>query len=186
MSERVQMVGNRLDPTRLIEEPDSIENPILAFFLDYWIESRGTAALPLRTSFLPQRVRGNLPWVVTSDALPDLTDFRYRVVGSRVAEYFLGDAKGKTIREGFAGVDGMIEATLWLYQRVCSQRIPIRLTGPASTYETIYFPKYDALYLPYSSDGEHADRVVNVFTFNHSEIVRRTIPSNSRNVAAIV
>src|SRR6185295_4979011 len=112
--------------------------------------------------------------------LPDCSDFRFRVVGSRVAEYFLGNATGKTIREAFAGVDKeFIDATVWLYRRSCSERIPIRLTGPSSRHQSIYFPNYDALYLPYSSDGEHADRVINVFTFNYEEIAHRTLPTEA-------
>jgi hypothetical protein len=179
MAERIQMVGDRLRPMRLIEEPEEIENPILAFFLNYWRESLCGASLPLRASFTPQKVRGNLPWVVMADALPDCTDFRFRVVGSRVAEYFLGNGTGKTIRDAFKGTDkGFVDGTLWLYQRTCSERTPIRLTGPSSTYHHIYFPNFDALYLPYSSDGECADRVVNVFTFNYEEMALRVLPSD--------
>lgn len=186
MTEHVQMVGDRLRPTRLVEDPTRVENPILAFFLDFWREHRFGSSLPLRASFTPQRIRGNLPWVVTADALTDLTDFRFRVVGSRVAEYFLGNGTGKTIREAFAGVDqGFVEANLWLYRRVCSERFPIQLTGPSSTYRQIYFPNYDALYLPYSTDGKHADRVVNIFTFNYDEIVHRVLPTDLQtNTAA--
>ena len=187
MAERIQMVGDRLRPTRLIVAPEEIENPILAFFLNYWRESLCGASLPLRTSFTPQKVRGNLPWVVTADALPDCSDFRFRVVGSRVAEYFLGNGTGKLIREAFDGADeGFVDATLWLYKRTCSERTPIRLTGPSSTYKHTYFPNFDALYLPYSSDGERTDRIVNVFTFNYAELAERIRASDLRKLDAAI
>lgn len=185
MTEHVQMVGDRFRPTRLVENPTRIENPILAFFLDFWRENCRDGLLPLSASFTPQKIRGNLPWVVMADALPDCSDFRFRVVGSRAAEYFLGNGTGKTIREAFAGVDqAFIEATLWLYRRTCSERFPMRLTGPSSTYRQIYFPNYDALYLPYSTDGNHADRVVNIFTFNHDEIAHRALPPDLQTKSA--
>lgn len=180
MSEHVQLVGDRVNPARLVENPQSIDNPILAFFENYWRESCLGAPLPLRASFTPQKVRGNLPWVVVADALPDHSDFRFRVIGSRVAEYFLGNGTGKTIREAFAGVEAeFVDATVWLYRRSCTRRIPIRLTGPSSRHESIYFPNYDTLYLPYSSDGEHADRVINVFTFNYEEIAHRVLAAET-------
>ena len=185
MTEHVQMVGDRLRPTRLVEDPARVENPILTFFLDFWHENRCSGSLPLRASFTPQKIRGNLPWVVMADALPELSDFRFRVVGSRVAEYFLGNGTGKTIREAFVGTDqAFVDSTLWLYRRTCSEQIPIRLTGPSSTFQKIYFPNYDALYLPYSSDGKLADRVVNIFTFNYDEIAQRVRPAELRETSA--
>ena len=188
MTERIQMVGDRLRPSRLIDDPEEIENPILAFFLKYWRDSLCGASLPLRTSFTPQKVRGNLPWVVMADAQPDCSDFRFRVVGSRVAEYFLGNGTGKLIREAFgSGADqGFVEATLWLYRRACSERTPIRLTGPSSTYQSIYFPNFDTLYLPYSSDGESTDRIVNIFTFNHADMAHRVLPADFRKADAAI
>ena len=35
------------------------------------------------------------------DALPDYADFRYRLVGSSVCEYFLANGTGKTVSEVF-------------------------------------------------------------------------------------
>jgi len=128
--------------------------------------------LPLHESFVPQEVRSHLPWVVVADALPGYEDFRLRVVGSRVADYFLGDGTGKTIREAFAGADEELrEGFVWLFRHVCELRAPVRLTGPGSASKKMpYYPNFDVCYLPYSSDGVRADRVVNAFTFNHREM----------------
>lgn len=166
------MVGHPARPSRLVGDPDTFDNPILDFFLTYWRTKRSDANLPLRSSFVPQEVRGHLPWVVVADALPDYVDFRYRVVGSNVCRYFLSDGTGKTIREAFSGASSeVIEGTLWLYRQACVERTPIRLTGPSSRWNEIYFPDFDAAYLPYSTDGERADRIVNIFTFNYQKFL---------------
>jgi hypothetical protein len=36
-----------------------------------------------------------LPWVILLDAEDEYREFRFRVVGTRVAQYFLSDATGK-------------------------------------------------------------------------------------------
>jgi hypothetical protein len=172
MAESEHMVGDPARPSRIVVDPQVIDNPILDFFLSYWRSKRGAQALPLRNGFLPQEVRGHLPWVVVADALPDYTDFRYRVVGTHVCRYFLGDGTGKTVREAFGEVSAeLAEGTLWLYRHACSERIPVRFTGPSSRWQEIYFPDFDAAYFPYSSDGKAADRVVNIFTFNYQKFL---------------
>ena len=156
--------------TMLVDDPDQVDDPRLIFFLNYWRQKRGEAPLPLRKSFVPQEVRGNLPWVIVADALPGYTDFRFRVVGSEIGQYFLADGVGKTVREAFAGMDRpFADAVLQLYWRACFERTPLRLTGPASLYNDFFYPDFDAIFLPYSSDGELADRVINIFTFNHAK-----------------
>ena len=171
MVERVLMVGDPAYPVRLIEDPDTIDETILSFFLEYWRSKRGTTTLPLRSAFIPQEVGKNLPWVVTADALPEYVDFRLRVVGSRVGDYYLGNGTGRTLTEALSDIDAELTAgSIWLFARACKKRIPLRATGPARVYNKIVFPRYDALYLPYSSDGEIADRVVNTFTFPAQEI----------------
>jgi hypothetical protein len=58
-----------------------------------------------------------------------------------------------------------------LDRQACVERVPIRLTGPSSKWNEIYFPDFDALYFPYSSDGEAADRVITIFTFNYQKFL---------------
>jgi len=174
MVERVHLVGDSARPTRVVEDPHEIDNPILEFFVSYWARKRETNGLPRYASFVPKEVKQHLPWVVVSDALPDYEDFRYRVVGSRVAQYFLGDGTGKTIREAFEGLDAQfVEGVLWLNRQTCVERVPIRLTAHATVQNEIYFPACDTIYLPYSTDGIVADKVVNVFTFSLQSMVKR-------------
>ena len=177
MAERVLMVRDPSNPVRLIEDPSVIEDAILSFFLEYWRSKRRDAILPLRNSFIPQEVGKNLPWVVTADALPEYVDFRLRVVGSRVGEYYLGNGAGQTLTQALAAIDTeLMTGSIWLFARTCKKRIPLRATGPTRVYNNVLFPRYDALYLPYSSDGENADRIVNIFTFPVTEV------SGSRSV----
>ena len=177
MTQQIHKVGDASNPSWLVENPDSVDNEVLSFFLEYWRSGRKGMPLPLRESFVPREVRGHLQWVVMADAVPQTTEFRYRLVGSRASEYFLGDGTGKTIREAFAGVDeSFVAGVEWIYRRVCEARFPIRMSGPSSRWASVYFPSYDALYLPYSSDGEQADRVLNIFWYSRTQMQARVMP----------
>lgn len=172
MTERTRTLGNPDRPTRITEEPQVVENPVLAFFLSYWQRTRSGNALPRHGDFVPKEVGRKLPHVVVADALSGHEDFRFRVVGTEVAKYFLRDGTGKTLREVFEGQNQVLgEGALWVYRRACTRRIPVRATGPHNTFRGIVFPNFDALYLPYSSDGENADRIVNIFTFDTTNLL---------------
>ncbi len=172
MAERVTIIGNSSHPSRMVEDPDAIDNPILSFFLDYWRSRRGDEKLPRTDTFKPREIGQHLPWVVLADALPDYQDFRYRLVGTRVSEYFLADGTGKTVREAFAGLKpGDLEGVVWLYRQPCVTQVPLRFTAPGGRVNGVYFPDYDAGYFPFSTDGNRADRVVNVFTFNYRKFL---------------
>lgn len=170
MAERIQIFGDAERPTLVCEDPDGVADPVLGFFLSYWQHKCRGDDVPLIADFVPKEVRSNLRWVVLIDALPGYDDFRYRLVGSSVCEYFLGDGTGRTIREAFAGMGGLAEGIIDLCRRACVQGRPIRVTGPSNVVKDVFFPPYDSLYLPYASRGQEVDRIVNTFVFNYGAI----------------
>lgn len=160
------MLGEPTRPTLIVENPKEVDSAILTFFLAYWRTKRRGGPLPLRNAFVPKEVGKYLPAVVVADALPDLEDFRFRVVGGDIAQYFLADGVGKTLREVFRGQNKTLrDGALWAYRRACEKRIPVRVKGPYNEFKGTLFPEFDALYLPYSSDGQRGDRIVNVYAF---------------------
>ena len=170
MAGRTQSFGDADRPTVVCEDPDELSDPVLGFFLEYWQRKHRGNAVPLAADFIPREVRRNLRWVVLIDALPDYSDFRYRLVGSSVCEYFLGDGTGRTVREAFAGADDLAEGIVDLCRRACLLGRPIRVTGPFNVVNDIFFPPYDSLYLPYATRGDKPDRLVNTFVFNYDAI----------------
>ena len=149
--------------------PERIDNPILQFFLDYWHQKRGSRAMPARADISPREIKPYLGWVCFLDALPGYADFRYRLVGSSVAEYFLGDGTGRTVSEAFAENKRLREGVLYVFRKVCTTKQPLRIWSPGGSWQDRYYPDNDALHLPLGSDGETADMVMNVFTFNYEE-----------------
>ncbi len=97
MSERMPHVGAQLNPGKL-------ENPTLAFLRDYWEKKRGDRPMPSRADIRPSELKEHLGWVIMSDVLPGAQDFRYRLIGTLVTEYFLTEATGKTVTDFSRGL----------------------------------------------------------------------------------
>lgn len=155
----------------LQDNPETIDNPILSFFLLYWHTKRGQLALPSRADFNLRDYKEYLPWVALLDTDRPYDEFRFRVIGGRVSRYFLEDATGRTLTEAYGDERASLEAARWALRRVCTNRLPLRMTGPASTWQGNYFPNWDALYLPLGHD-RHASQIFVVFTFNYADFQR--------------
>jgi hypothetical protein len=165
--------GDPARPSLFEEDPEEVEGPVLSALLNYWRSQQKGDAIPLAAGFSPRDVKAHLSWIVVIDALPDYADFRYRVIGSRVCDYFLADGTGKTVTEAFAGMDALGNSIKEVYRRTCMLGRPTRSTGPATIVDGIYFPNYDSLYLPYSKNGVTADRVINAFSFSYDQMRAR-------------
>jgi hypothetical protein len=70
-------------------DPDVSDNPSF----------RGSRALPLRKQVDPVELQKHLGSLNLIDCLPDLADFRYRLIGTSVAQAYGRDSTGKTVRQ---------------------------------------------------------------------------------------
>lgn len=159
----------------ITEDALATDNPILSFFQDYWNKKRADRSMPSRGEIVPGQLKKYLGWLCFVEALPEYEDFRFRLVGSRVAEYFLSDATGLTVKEAYAAAKAGRVATdsvLWIFRKTCSSRVPMRVTGGGGEWRGQFFPDYDALYLPLSENGVTSNMVMCSFTFNFQSYLR--------------
>jgi hypothetical protein len=94
MNDRLERVGTEINPAVL-------ENETLAFLFKYWNDKRGTRAMPTRAEIKASEIKEHLGWVILMEVLPGFSDFRYKLIGTLVNQYYLGDSTGKTVREAF-------------------------------------------------------------------------------------
>ncbi|MGD0865926.1 MAG: PAS domain-containing protein [Rhizomicrobium sp.] len=158
MSPRISGVFSDLDPQNL-------QHPVLNFLKAYWDQKRAGRPMPSRADIRPADMKEHLGWIVLLDALPDRSEFRYRTIGTRVTQYILADATGKTIAEAFAsrGTDAA-EAMLEFHRKAADGGVPVRAHGDADWLGRTFF-EFDAIFLPLSDDGLHANMVLSAFTF---------------------
>lgn len=138
---------------------------VLSSVRDYWNEKRGSRAMPSRSDISPAQLKSFLPYILLADVVDAGKDFRYRVVGTQLREFFYFEPTGKLMSEAVApfGRD-TVQATLAGYRAVMERRAPMRLTGAGAWFGQS--PKFfDALLAPMSDDGEAVNMILGTFIF---------------------
>jgi hypothetical protein len=75
---------------------------VLAFVRDYWQAKRGSRAMPGRNDISPAQLKLQLPQILLVDVVGDGVDFRYRLVGSRLRDFFQSEPSGQLMSETIA------------------------------------------------------------------------------------
>lgn len=162
----LEHVGAEVDPAHLGQ-------PTLAFLRAYWESKRRGRLMPARADIDPIEMKAHLGWIVLADVLPRLADFRLRLVGTLVTQYFLSDSTGKTIRESFAGAaPSVTKSVLAAFRTVARERVPLRTFGNAGWLGK-EFLDFDLLLLPLSADGVNVNIVMGAFTFDLKQSLAR-------------
>jgi hypothetical protein len=165
MSSRLSGILNEINPVEL-------ENPTLAFLKSYWDAKRGDRAMPARADIKPSEMKEHLGWVIVLDALPGFADFRYRTIGTRVTQYFLADATGKTLTEAFEPYgEGAVKGVIAVHRKTAADKVVVRAYGGAGWLGRSFLD-FDALYLPLSDDGETVNMILSAFTFDASKLLQ--------------
>jgi len=127
--------------------------------------------MPARADLRPADLREHLPWLVLIDVLPSATDFRYRLIGSLITQYFKIDATGQTVTEAWAsqGEEG-VQGVLSILRYVTQNRIVMRCYGETG-WNTIGLENFDGLYLPLSDDGKNVNMILHVFVFDRPQVL---------------
>ena len=138
---------------------------VLAFVRDYWEAKRGSRAMPARNDISPAQLKTQLPHILLADVVDDGADFRYRLVGTNLREFFRAEPSGKLMSEtlatfGAATLSGTLEA----YGMALARRAPVRLTGGGSWFGQ-NTKLFDAYLAPLSDDGRTPNMVLGSFVF---------------------
>jgi hypothetical protein len=137
----------------------------LALIRDYWQHKRGARTMPSRDDISPAELKAQLPHILLADVVNGGADFRYRLVGTELRQFFLFEPSGKLMSEVIAPFgQATVAATLAAYRAVIERRAPLRLTGSGSWYGQ--HPKYfDAFLAPLSEDGKVVNMILGTFMF---------------------
>ncbi len=135
--------------------PSTFEHPTLAFLRDYWDAKRGGRTMPSRADIRASDIKEHLGWVILVDVLPEAKDFRYRLIGTLVTQYWLKDSTGKTVGEAFAGKrpGGSEGGAVGLPQMRARHAASCARTA-AQGWLPGGFERFDSIYMPLSDDGE--------------------------------
>jgi hypothetical protein len=164
MNDRLQNVQSEVNPATL-------DNPTLAFLRDYWETKRGSRAMPSRADIKPSELREHLSWVIIMEVLPELADFRYKLVGTLVAQYWLRDSTGKTVSEAFMEESpGTLKGVQAMFRKCARDKVIVRSCGSAGWIKG-GFEEFDCICLPLSDDGEHVNMILHAFVFDRPDVL---------------
>src|SRR5690606_11458180 len=150
--------------------PTHFEHPTLAAIYSYWNEKRGTRTMPARADINPPELREHLGWIILLDVLPDLSAFRYRLIGTKVARYFGGDSTGRTACEAFRpSSTGAVKGVLAIHRKTARYRVPEVAHGQAAWLAEGYV-KFTTISLPLSDDDTTCNMILSAFVFDYAVV----------------
>jgi hypothetical protein len=151
--------------------PAGVQRPELRFLFDYWNDKRRDRPMPSRADLALRELKTQLAWLTLLDVPPEGTDFRYRLIGTRVARYFRNDSTGKTVTEAFATVPAAREMMLVLLGTVATQAVVVRTWGNLAWMGND-FEDFESLFLPFSDDGATVNMIMNPFVYDKALALR--------------
>lgn len=162
---------NRLEKVRTEINPVALENETLAFLLRYWNEKRGARAMPSRADIRASDLKEHLGWVMIVEVLPDMSDFRYRLMGTLVTQYFLKDSTGKTVAEIYDKQNPPAgKGVAAIFRKCARDKAVVRSYGDADWIGE-GFEKFECICLPLSDDGERVNMILHAFVFDRSSVL---------------
>jgi hypothetical protein len=164
-------MSEHLDKVRAEINPVGLEHETLAFLLRYWNEKRGTRAMPTRGDLEVSEMKQHLGWVMIVEVLPGFADFRYRLIGTLVTQYFLADGTGKTVKQMYAKENPAAGNGITAIFRKCARdKVVVRAYGDAGWIGD-GFEGFDCICLPLSDDGENVNMLLHAFVFDRSSVL---------------
>lgn len=162
--QRLERVGTEINPAVL-------HNETLAFLHGYWNEKRAGRAMPSRADIKASELREHLGWVMIVEVLPNISDFRYRLMGTLVAQYFFADSTGRTVKEIYAGTNEAAgKGVAAIFRKCARDGAVVHSFGEGGWFGRGYEP-FECICLPLSDDGETVNMILHAFVFDKPSVM---------------
>ena len=150
----------------MLDRPETLENPRLIQFYEYWLSKFDGNNLPSRQDIDPLDFPELMPSILIVDVVPEggVRRYCFRLFGTEHVEFNQRDLTGKFVDEVFSAED--TRKVHDAYDSIIETRTPhhwrsnIMLAGRE-------FIHYERLMLPLASDGKTVDKMIGVFEFGH-------------------
>jgi hypothetical protein len=126
--------------------------------------------MPSRDDIDPSEIGEYLGWVCLLEILPSGEDFRLRLVGRALGQYFAHDVNGLTVTEALAPAGTKsARAVLGYAMTAVEKTCVVRAFGDCSFSRPQQPQEFETLFLPLSDDGVHVNMLLGVFAFERSQ-----------------
>lgn len=156
----------------VVFNPTTAKHAALREAKRYWDEKRGVRRMAARSDIRPADLKPWLPQILLVDVLPDVGDFRYRLIGTKLRPYFPSEATGLLFSEALAPFgEATVSATLGVYRSVVAKQAPALVSGPGHYYakDSQFF---EAILMPLSDDDSLVSMIFGAFEFDWTTMAK--------------
>jgi hypothetical protein len=147
------------------------DDPILGPILAYWIGRRGSRTMPCKRDIDPIEIPPKvLPHLQIIEVLDDGARFRYRLIGTALADAYGTDFSGKRPDELFA--DDRLNFIQNIYRTVYRSKAPLFLHNKYHTPKNVDLFAI-RIYMPLSDDDVNVNYILGVLRFEFSALFAR-------------
>jgi hypothetical protein len=143
---------------------DAPRDPDQQALYAYWQRQRGDRRMPARADIDPADFRKLLPHVMLFNAEGLGGPYSIRLVGENLVRFFGGNFTGKPADFGME--PDAAAATIYLLDRVVTDRAPIFRIGRAYWWKAQDFRAYETMLLPLGADGQTVDMILCCIKFD--------------------
>lgn len=134
-------------------DPDLSDYPDFADLRAYWEGKRCDRSIPDRADIDPVALKKHLGSLFLAEPLPDLSNFRYRLVGTKLTSVPGREYTGRLVTDVFGGREpALAEVVLALYRKVLRENVVLLGEGTL-IWDRQEFFKFAALHMPLSANG---------------------------------
>jgi hypothetical protein len=159
-----------MDDLRSIEiDPPGDAPRLIAEVRAYWLGKCRDGRLPDRDHIRPSELKAWLPHILLVDCVDGHADFRYRLVGSAIAQDFRMPPTGRLMSDVIAPFGPRsVQETLRIYRRAAETTQPLWVRGSGDWFSQ-GAKTFDAVLAPLSRDGVTVNMIFGAFLFTWDE-----------------
>jgi len=145
---------------RVVENADSLSSERLQRLYRHWAKLKADRFAPARGDLNPSEMKDQLGWIWLMDVVDGGEDFRFRMGGDRVVQFFGRRLSGETLKNVVPAAPAFFGRFLDLVTMATQKRAPVA-GGPAQTaYQPRAYLEVEALLLPLSDDGANVTGIM--------------------------
>jgi len=148
-----ELVDTPTPNQRIVHDPNQLTSERLRRLYAYWASLKGERIAPSRSELNPADMRDQLGWIWLMDVIDGGEDFRFRLGGDRVIQFFGQRLSGMLLSRAMPGSPEFFSRFRNLVRLAALNALPAS-GGPAQTaYQPRAYLEIEALMLPLSDDG---------------------------------
>lgn len=159
---------------------EEISHPTLVALYRYWDAKRGGRGMPARLDLDPSDIVALLPHLYMVDVQREPLRFRYRLIGTAIADFLGRDYTGRMVDEATYGQGESLDRLLRLFSLVVATARPVAYKGNIWYVPGRAWREVEALLLPLAPD----DATVNIILGGYVTVGPATPPDAATPVEA--